>query len=101
MRPQIVRLSADIVCFQEVNGQERPNEPRSLLALTELLSGTSLAGAQLASTRTANNEVYDERNLVVATSFPVLVFSSPAMISSPRSPIGASLPLLQTLPRSR
>jgi hypothetical protein len=35
MRPKIVRLSADIVCFQEVNGQERPNEPRSLLALTD------------------------------------------------------------------
>jgi endonuclease/exonuclease/phosphatase family metal-dependent hydrolase len=71
MRPQIVRLRADIVCFQEVNGQERPNKPRSLLALTDLLTGTNLAGAQLASTRTANNEVYDERNLVVATTFPV------------------------------
>jgi endonuclease/exonuclease/phosphatase family metal-dependent hydrolase len=71
MRPQIVRLRADIVCFQEVNGQERPNEPRSLLALPELLAGTNLAGAQLASTRTTNNEVFDERNLVVATTFPV------------------------------
>ena len=71
MRPQIVRLRANIACFQEVNGQERPNQPRSLLALTELLAGTNLAGAQLASTRTTNNEVYDERNLVVATTFPV------------------------------
>jgi endonuclease/exonuclease/phosphatase family metal-dependent hydrolase len=71
MRPQIVRLRADIVSFQEVNWQERPNEPRSLLALTELLAGTNLAGAQLASTRTTNNEVFDERNLVVATTFPI------------------------------
>jgi hypothetical protein len=71
MRPQIVRLRANIACFQEVNGQERPNQPRSLLALPELLAGTNLAGAQLASTRTTNNEVYDERNLVVATTFPV------------------------------
>jgi hypothetical protein len=31
MRPQIVRLRANIACFQEVNGQERPNQPRSLL----------------------------------------------------------------------
>jgi hypothetical protein len=61
MRPQILRLRADIVCFQEVNGQERPNQPRSLLALTQLLTSTNLAGAQLASTRTANNEVYDKR----------------------------------------
>jgi len=72
MRPQIVRLRANIACFQEVNGQERPNQPRSLLALTELLAGTNLAGAQLPSTRTTNNEVYDERNLVVATTFAVL-----------------------------
>ena len=27
MRPQIVRLRANIACFQEVNGQERPNQP--------------------------------------------------------------------------
>jgi hypothetical protein len=71
MRPQIVRLRADIASFQEVNGQERPDQPRSLLALAELLAGTNLAGAQLASTRTTSNEVYDERNLVVATTFPV------------------------------
>jgi endonuclease/exonuclease/phosphatase family metal-dependent hydrolase len=72
MRPQIVRLRASIACFQEVNGQERPNQPRSLLALAELLADTNLAGAELVSTRTENDEVYDERNLVVATTFPVL-----------------------------
>jgi endonuclease/exonuclease/phosphatase family metal-dependent hydrolase len=72
MRPQIVRLRASIACFQEVNGQERPNQPRSLLALADLLTGTNLAGAELASTRTANGDVYDERNLVVVTTFPVL-----------------------------
>jgi hypothetical protein len=72
MRPQIARLRATIACFQEVNGQERPNQPRSLLALAELLAGTNLAGGNLASTRTTNNEVFDVRNLVVATAFPVL-----------------------------
>ena len=71
MRPQIVRLRASIACFQEVNGQERPNQPRSLLALAELLGGTNLAGAELASTRTENDDVYDERNLVVASTFPI------------------------------
>ena len=72
MRPQILRLRADIVCFQEVNGQERPSQPRALLALTELLTGTALSGAHLVSTQTTNNEVNDERNLVVATMFPVI-----------------------------
>jgi endonuclease/exonuclease/phosphatase family metal-dependent hydrolase len=72
MRPQIVRLRASIACFQEVNGQELPNQPRSLLALADLLTGTNLSGAELVSTRTENGDVYDERNLVVATTFPVL-----------------------------
>ena len=45
MRPQIVRLRADVACFQEVHGQERPGQPRALLALAELLAGTNLAGA--------------------------------------------------------
>lgn len=66
MKPQIARLRADIVCFQEVNGQERPGQPRDLHALRRLLDGTNLAAAELASTRTAAGAVFDERNLVVA-----------------------------------
>ncbi len=72
MRPQIVRLRADIVCFQEVNGQEREGEPRGLAALERLLDGTNLQGAELVSTRTQAGEVYNERNLVVASNHPVV-----------------------------
>jgi len=61
MRPQIVRLRADIVCFQEVNGQERAGQPRALLALQRLLEGTNLAGATLISTKPEGDAVYDER----------------------------------------
>jgi len=71
-RPQIRRLRANIVCFQEINGQERTGEPRGLAALEALLEGTELAGAELVSTRTVAGEVYDERNLVVASRFPVI-----------------------------
>ena len=71
MRPQIVRLRADIACFQEVNGQERAGQPRALLALTELLATTDLAAATLASTQPAVGGVYDERNLVVASTLPI------------------------------
>lgn len=74
MRPQIMRLRADVACFQEVHGQERPGQPRDVLALKELLKGTNLEGANLVSTRTAGGEVYDVRNLVVATHLPVLAF---------------------------
>ncbi|CAM4138826.1 endonuclease/exonuclease/phosphatase family protein [Nocardia ninae] len=71
MRPQLDRLRADVLCLQEVNGQERPGQPRSLLALAELLQGTALAGRNVVSTEKANGEVFDERNLAVVTSLPV------------------------------
>ena len=67
MRPQIVRLRADIACFQEVHGQERTGQLRALLALRNLLKGTNLDGAELVSTETSSGGVFDERNLVVAT----------------------------------
>ena len=72
MRPQVQRLRADVACFQEVHGQERPGQPRALHALTALLAGTNLAGAALVSTKPKDDGVYNERNLVVATHLPVL-----------------------------
>jgi endonuclease/exonuclease/phosphatase family metal-dependent hydrolase len=72
MRPQIVRLRADVACFQEVHGQERPGQPRALLALGDLLTGTNLDGATVVSTKPADNAVYDVRNLVVVTHLAVL-----------------------------
>jgi endonuclease/exonuclease/phosphatase family metal-dependent hydrolase len=71
IRPQVVRLRADIVCFQEVNGQQRAGQPRALLALGELLADTRLAGAEVVSTRDADDAVFDVRNLVVVTALPV------------------------------
>jgi endonuclease/exonuclease/phosphatase family metal-dependent hydrolase len=71
MKPQITRLRADVACFQEVHGQERPGMPRALLALAALLTGTNLDGAQLVSTKPADNAVYNERNLVVVTHLDV------------------------------
>lgn len=56
MKPQILRLRADIACFQEVNGQERPGQPRALLALADLLAGTNLQGADVTSTGPAGGE---------------------------------------------
>ncbi|MEU6578278.1 endonuclease/exonuclease/phosphatase family protein [Streptomyces sp. NPDC046805] len=72
MKPQISRLRADIACFQEVHGQERPGQPRALLALKELLEGTNLDGAALVSTKPEDDAVFDMRNLVVATHLPVI-----------------------------
>jgi len=72
MRPQIQRLRADVVCFQEVNGQERDGEPRVLAALEALLVGTNLEGAEMVSTRTQAGEVFDQRNLVVVSTLPIV-----------------------------
>lgn len=72
MRPQIHRLRADIALFQEVNGQKRPGERRTLAALRELLAGTNLEGATLITSKPTDDDAYPERNLVVATHLPVL-----------------------------
>ena len=74
MRPQLLRLNADILCLQEVNGQEQTGQPRQLLALDKLLTGTPYSAFHRASTLTlgANPQVYDERNLVIVSRFPIL-----------------------------
>jgi len=72
MRPQLVRLRADILCLQEVNGQEEPGQPRRLLALKRLLEETPYATYHLVSTLTADGtQVYDERNLVILSRYEI------------------------------
>lgn len=71
MRPQLLRLNADILCLQEVNGQEQPGQPRRLLALDRLLAGTGYAEYQRASTSTTEGQVFDERNLVILSRFAI------------------------------
>ena len=72
MKPQLMRLDADILCLQEVNGQEIEGEPRQLLALQEFISGTPYQDYYLVSTRTSNGyQVYDERNLVILSKYPI------------------------------
>ncbi len=72
MRPQLVRLRADVLVLQEVNGQEQPGKPRDLLALRELLRTTQYEGFSISATQTHKKEPYDVRNLVIVTRFPVL-----------------------------
>ena len=73
MRPQLLRLNADILCLQEVNGQEEPGQPRRLLALEKLLADTPYAAYQKVSTMTEDgSQVYDERNLVILSRFGIL-----------------------------
>jgi endonuclease/exonuclease/phosphatase family metal-dependent hydrolase len=73
MRPQLIRINADILCLQEVNGQETPGQPRRLLALEKLLEDTPYAAYHKVSTMTADGtQVYDERNLVILSRHEIL-----------------------------
>lgn len=72
MRPQLERVNADILCLQEVNGQEQTGQPRRLLALDQLLAGTPLANFNRVHTKTAGGEAFDERNLVILSRFPFI-----------------------------
>lgn len=73
MRPQLVRLDADILCLQEVNGQEEEGQPRRLLALDQLLTSTPYAGYYSVSTMLADgSQVYDVRNLVTLSRLPIV-----------------------------
>jgi len=72
MRPQMRRLRADILCLQEVHGQEETGQPRRLLALDRLLEGTEYADFFRVSTKTADgSQVYDKRNLVILSRYPI------------------------------
>jgi endonuclease/exonuclease/phosphatase family metal-dependent hydrolase len=73
MRPQLMRLDADVLCLQEIHGQEAPGEPRSLLALKKLLEDTPYGDYHLVSTTVQNGgEVLNERNLVILSRYEVL-----------------------------
>lgn len=72
MQPQLLRLRADVICLQEVHGQEAQAEPRRLLALEELLRGTPYENYHIAHTLTTAGEAYDKRNLVVVSRFAIL-----------------------------
>lgn len=72
LRPQLVRVRADVLCLQEVHGQEAPNQPRSLAALQKLIRGTEYETFTVVHTKTQQGVPFDVRNLVVLSRFPVL-----------------------------
>ncbi len=71
MRPQLLRLRADVLCLQEVHGQDGAGGGRTLDALQQLLATTPYAEFSLVCTRTAEGKFFRERNLVVLSRFPV------------------------------
>lgn len=74
LRPQLLRLDADILCLQEVNGQAAPGgAPRRLVALDRLLEGTPYAGYHRAATTSPDGvSALDVHNLVILSRFPLV-----------------------------
>ena len=70
LRTVINRLNADILCLQEVHGQELPghtsnNPKRNFAALDEVLKGTRYETFNRAHTKTTSGEPFDVRNLII------------------------------------
>ncbi len=70
MRPQLRRIRADILCLQEVHSQG-PAGARVLQALDDLLLETDYATFHRATTTTTGHDLYDKRNIVVLSRFPI------------------------------
>ncbi len=72
MRPQMLRLRADVLCLQEVNSQEVAGV-RTLSALDALLAGTPYASFNRVATTLAGPSTTPllERNLVILSRFPI------------------------------
>ena len=73
LRPQLLRLRADILCLQEVDSQRRTKGgERRLDAMQELLAETPYEGFHQVTTRSrSKGHVRDKHNLVILSRFPV------------------------------
>ncbi len=73
LRPQLLRLRADVLCLQEVDGQ-RPERGggRRLDALGALLEGTPYRDfARFSTVSRSRGDVRDKHNLVILSRFPM------------------------------
>jgi endonuclease/exonuclease/phosphatase family metal-dependent hydrolase len=73
LRPQIVRLRADILCLQEVDSQRQPSSGiRSLSALDRLIADTEYQGFHRATTVSrTSGQTRDKHNLVILSRLPI------------------------------
>ena len=74
LRPQLLRLRADVLCLQEVDSERpRGGGERRLAALDALLTDTPYQGFHRVSTVSRSKGSYrDKHNLVILSRFPFL-----------------------------
>ncbi len=72
LRPQLLALSADVLCLQEVNAHVDSQRARhELRALDELVEDTPYATYGRATTTASSGEPRDKHNLVVLSRLPI------------------------------
>lgn len=72
LRPQLNRLRADVLCLQEVNGQDEADGTRSLRALDQVIEGTIYENYHRVHTLSPSGKgARDRHNLVTLTRFPI------------------------------
>src|SRR5262249_55986761 len=71
MKPQLQRVNADILCLQEVHSQGAAGA-RTLAALDALIADTIYVPFNRATTTTTGGQLFDVRNLVILSRFPIL-----------------------------
>lgn len=73
LRPQIMRLRADVLCLQEVNGQRGgKGRPRDLSALDTLIEALPCRDFNRAFSESPSGGPSDRHNLVVLSRFPII-----------------------------
>ncbi len=72
LRVPLSRMNADIICFQEVHGQNRPGADRDIHALRSLLVDTPYDDWNIEFTRTSQGQAYRYRNLVTVSRYPIV-----------------------------
>ncbi len=74
LRPQLVRLAADILCLQEVNAQSTGrHRPRHLVALERLLADTPYSRyTRVVSAGAGRGGLVDHHNLVLLSRLPIV-----------------------------
>jgi endonuclease/exonuclease/phosphatase family metal-dependent hydrolase len=71
MRPQLLRLDADILCLQEVDSQRDRGKERRLAALDQLIADTPYADYhRLATLSRSRRAPRDKHNLVILSRWP-------------------------------
>ncbi|AKV00573.1 hypothetical protein AKJ09_07236 [Labilithrix luteola] len=74
LRPQLLRLRADILCLQEVSAHVPHHGVHELQALERLLEETPYAGFERRTTRGRSGGPNDKHNLVVLSRLPIRAF---------------------------